>query len=197
MPTQQGRRLIIIAGALYLSALAIQFFHLVEHLAQVYQHWWLGLRGQGLLFFLDLEWNHFLFNLGYFTLLAWILGALWVLPKWNELRRRVAVASFILAVLIQAYHVKRVHRTLRVFARDGRVASIYMMDGEISHIEAGAMQGFPSRWREFGFQLPELLSGAICYKLCSRRALSGSHGEVIQDRAGAVSVFVIRIGTRR
>jgi len=104
--------MIVIAGALYLSALTIQFFHLVEHLAQVYQHWWLGLRGQGLLFFLDLEWNHFLFNLGYFALLAWILGALWLLPEWNELRKRVAVGAFLVAVVIQAYHV--IEHTVRM-----------------------------------------------------------------------------------
>jgi hypothetical protein len=108
----KGQRMIVIAGALYLSALAIQFFHLVEHVAQVYQHWWLGLKGQGILFFLDLEWNHFLFNLGYFTLLAWILGALWSLPEWNKLRTRVAVRLFIVAVIIQAYHI--IEHTVRM-----------------------------------------------------------------------------------
>lgn len=46
--------------------------------------------------------------------------------------------------LLQAYHMKRVDRTLRIFAPDGRVGSIYMNAGEIHHIEAGAMQGFPA-----------------------------------------------------
>lgn len=46
--------------------------------------------------------------------------------------------------LLQAYHMKRSDRTLRLFSIDGRVGSIYMNNGEISHIEAGAMQGFPA-----------------------------------------------------
>jgi CheY-like chemotaxis protein len=55
--------------------------------------------------------------------------------------------------LIQAYHNKRVDRTVRVFAPDGRVGSIYMSSGEVTHIECGAQQGFPAmlelmNWRE-------------------------------------------------
>ncbi len=46
--------------------------------------------------------------------------------------------------LLQAYNQKRVDKTLRIFAPDGRVGSIYMNSGEIFHIEAGAMQGFPA-----------------------------------------------------
>lgn len=46
--------------------------------------------------------------------------------------------------LLQAYHMKRVDRTVRIFAPDGRVGSIYLDAGEIVHIEAGAMQGFPA-----------------------------------------------------
>lgn len=55
--------------------------------------------------------------------------------------------------LIQMFHQKRCDRTMRIFARDGRVGSIYMNKGEITHIEAGAMQGFSAvldlmRWTE-------------------------------------------------
>lgn len=55
--------------------------------------------------------------------------------------------------LIQAYHHKRVDRTIRVFAPDGQVGSIYMLAGEVTHIECGAQQGFPAmlelmNWRE-------------------------------------------------
>lgn len=55
--------------------------------------------------------------------------------------------------LIQAYHNKRVDRTLRVFGGDGRVGSIYLAAGEVTHIECGAQQGFPAmielmNWRE-------------------------------------------------
>ncbi|MBI1290902.1 DUF4388 domain-containing protein [bacterium] len=55
--------------------------------------------------------------------------------------------------LLQAYHNKRVDRTIRIFAPDGRVGSIYMMSGEVTHIECGAQQGFQAmielmNWRE-------------------------------------------------
>ncbi len=44
--------------------------------------------------------------------------------------------------LIQMFHQKRCDRTMRIFARDGRVGSIYMKRGEVTHVEAGAMHGF-------------------------------------------------------
>lgn len=55
--------------------------------------------------------------------------------------------------LIQMFHQKRCDRTMRIFANDGRVGSIYMQMGEITHVEAGAMQGFSAvldlmRWTE-------------------------------------------------
>lgn len=55
--------------------------------------------------------------------------------------------------LIQMFHQKRCDRTLRVFANDGRVGSIYLNKGEITHIEAGSMRGFDAvldlmRWTE-------------------------------------------------
>jgi len=55
--------------------------------------------------------------------------------------------------LVQMFHQKRSDRTLRVFADDGRVGSIYINRGEISHIEAGGASGFNAmldlmRWTE-------------------------------------------------
>ena len=57
----------------FAGALTYQAAHLVEHLAQVYQHGWLGLpilQSHGILFFMDLEWNHFIFTTLYFITLA-------------------------------------------------------------------------------------------------------------------------------
>ncbi|MDK2972945.1 MAG: hypothetical protein PWP23_2700 [Candidatus Sumerlaeota bacterium] len=55
--------------------------------------------------------------------------------------------------LIQMFNTKRCDRTMRIFANDGRVGSIYMSKGEIAHVEAGGMQGFAAildlmRWTE-------------------------------------------------
>jgi len=44
--------------------------------------------------------------------------------------------------LIQAFHNKRSDRTIRVFGADGRVGSVYLSLGEVTHIECGAAHGF-------------------------------------------------------
>ncbi len=44
--------------------------------------------------------------------------------------------------LIQAYHNKRVDRTIRIFGSANRVGSIYMLAGEVTHIECGPELGF-------------------------------------------------------
>lgn len=55
--------------------------------------------------------------------------------------------------LIMAFHNKRSDRTIRVFGGDGRVGTVYMLAGEVTHIECGAMQGFDAmlelmQWQE-------------------------------------------------
>lgn len=57
-----------------------QGLHYLEHLAQLYQHAVLNvsiLHAHGILFFLDLEWNHFIFNFFYFFVLITLLWAVW------------------------------------------------------------------------------------------------------------------------
>lgn len=82
--------------------LLIQGLHWVEHIAQVYQHWWLSLpikESKGILFFLDLEWNHFVFNSVYLLLLV----AVWFLIR--KVSFRVAAWFLISGTLLQGYHV--------------------------------------------------------------------------------------------
>lgn len=55
--------------------------------------------------------------------------------------------------LIQMFNQKRCDRTMRIFTLDGRVGSIYMNKGEITHVEAGSQRGFDAvlslmRWTE-------------------------------------------------
>lgn len=83
-------------------ALAVQGFHWIEHLAQVYQHWWLSLpikESRGILFFLDLEWNHFVFNSVYLLLLA----AAWFLLQ--GIVSHVVIRFLAAGTLIQSYHL--------------------------------------------------------------------------------------------
>ena len=72
-----GASFVMMLGLLY------QMVHHLEHVSQIFQYWYLGLRpgfSKGLLFFLDLEWNHFIFDSGYFFLMgfaAWAFAAMW------------------------------------------------------------------------------------------------------------------------
>lgn len=57
---------------LFTIGLIVETFHITEHTAQVYQHAWLGWPisdAHGIIFFLDLEWNHFIFNSLYWIFL--------------------------------------------------------------------------------------------------------------------------------
>lgn len=113
-PKLEGKTIIMdygvrIAAALFLAAFVLQGLHEVEHVAQVYQRLWLGVGPQsarGILFFLDVEWNHFLFNAGYFLLLAAISFFLFFHPALAPIRNRGKAAGlFAAGFLLQAYHV--------------------------------------------------------------------------------------------
>ena len=60
----------------FLTASILQGLHIVEHIAQIYEHAFLGWSIQdshGIIFFLDLEWNHFIFDsIVYLSLLAYV-----------------------------------------------------------------------------------------------------------------------------
>ncbi len=71
-------------------AIALQVGHYIEHVAQVYQYWILGLPRQealGILWFANIEWNHFIFNALYFALLVYMV---WLLIHHIRRERRVA-----------------------------------------------------------------------------------------------------------
>ena len=90
---------------IFLGALAIQFFHWIEHIAQVYQHMWLALsikESRGILFFLDLEWNHLIFNALYLVLLIIV----WQRARGSAHFGGNNLAKYTLGggMLIQGYH---------------------------------------------------------------------------------------------
>ena len=90
----------------FLAALVIQFFHWIEHVAQVYQHMWLGLsikESRGILFFLDLEWNHLVFNTLYLALLIIVWQGVRRFASFG--RNNVAIYALGGGILIQGYHV--------------------------------------------------------------------------------------------
>ncbi len=95
----------------FIAAMLYQFFHMIEHVVQAYQHWWLGrsiAESSGVLFFLNLEWNHFLFNLGYFIALAYLVfrftsNSTILRPTLHRISEIIALLW--VAVLIQGYHV--------------------------------------------------------------------------------------------
>lgn len=116
---ERERKIAANVVVLLLSALLLQTFHEMEHIAQFYQRWWLGVGPQeahGILFFLDVEWNHFIFNALYFPLLAVILFFLLFYPEFRSMRQRrmgrIELGFFVLAFLLQGYHV--IEHTVRM-----------------------------------------------------------------------------------
>lgn len=93
----------------FTAALVAQTFHMVEHVAQIYQHAILGLSvrdSHGILFFLDLEWNHFVFNSLYFGLLAFVFfQCKFYRTNGPAGEKRFACYAFLAGLSIQSYHV--------------------------------------------------------------------------------------------
>jgi uncharacterized membrane protein len=97
-----------VARVVALAAFISQSLHMVEHSAQMYQHIVLGLPPQlsnGLLFFLDLEWNHFLFNALYFALLAVLYGLLGIRPLQKLRQATGTFYALLVGLYVQAFHV--------------------------------------------------------------------------------------------
>jgi hypothetical protein len=65
------------------NGLIYQGLHHYEHVSQIFQYWYLGEHrsvSKGIIFFLDLEWNHFIFDTGYLIILAagcWLFARQW------------------------------------------------------------------------------------------------------------------------
>jgi len=89
---------------IFLLALVLQLFHLLEHVVQVAQGKFLGIKpAHGILgSFFDLEWVHFIYNWGLYALL--IVATVAVL---RERRVRPPVGWLFLgaALAVQSYHV--------------------------------------------------------------------------------------------
>jgi hypothetical protein len=90
-------------------ALVAQTFHMVEHVAQVYEHavlgWTIG-ASHGIIFFLDFEWNHFLFNTTYFIALLFVFVSCgFYSSKGLASQNKLALYAFNIGLLIQGYHV--------------------------------------------------------------------------------------------
>lgn len=110
---EKGRKTVGIASITLVLAIVLQVFHDIEHFAQMYQRIWLKLSPQmagGILFFLNVEWNHYLFNTGYFIMLVLVFYFLindsslfYSLVKSGS--GRIIMGSFIFGFIFQGYHV--------------------------------------------------------------------------------------------
>lgn len=92
----------------FMTAYILQSFHHVEHVAQVYQYWLLQLPAEeshGIIFFADLEWNHFLFNTSYELLL--IIAAVGLLRAMIRAGQAHSFNLFIVIypLIVQGWHV--------------------------------------------------------------------------------------------
>jgi hypothetical protein len=93
----------------FAAAMLAQTLHYSEHVVQLYQHAVLGLsisQSHGLVYFLDFEWNHFVFNSAYFL----ALGVVFLQCKFYQIREpaggvRFASLAFTTGFFVQGYHV--------------------------------------------------------------------------------------------
>ncbi len=101
---------------LFAFLLVEQFFHQAEHVTQIYQFRILGLAptsSRGFLWFLDDEWNHFVFNGLYFTGLLLVFAVMIRALIRQHVQRNVANVGFIYAFLIlEGWHM--VEHTVRI-----------------------------------------------------------------------------------
>jgi hypothetical protein len=101
---------------IFFIALVLQGAHHLEHVTQIFQWWYLGLlppMSKGIVFFLDLEWNHFIFDTSLFF--ALVLGSLFLARKlWKSGHSidRFGGTLLISALLIQGWHA--VEHTVRI-----------------------------------------------------------------------------------
>lgn len=94
---------------LFSVAVLYQITHWIEHVAKAYQHWWLGislLEARGILFFFDLEWNHFVFNTLYWAALLAVFFAGRFFKKESLARQKPLVFYGFLGggLFLQSYH---------------------------------------------------------------------------------------------
>jgi len=95
--------------------------------------------------------------------------------------------------LIQAFFNKRMDRTFRIFGSDGRVGSIYMLGGEITHIECGAQQGFQAMIELMNWRTGEIRIWDAC--LSAERTNKMPTQSLILDAAREMDEGVQRAST--
>lgn len=106
------------ASFIMMVGLLYQIVHHVEHVSQIFQYWYLSLLpkfSKGLFFFLDLEWNHFIFDTGYFFIMGY--ATLVFADMWHKQGKKFSVfgaSLLILGFLVQGWHaVEHVVRITR------------------------------------------------------------------------------------
>lgn len=105
-----------LATAALLVALVYQVFHFAEHVAQIFQHWYLGKppkESLGILWFAGVEWNHFLFNVGYYGLeLIFTIGMLNAFQRFHVRPHPVGLMLLLGYIAFQGWHF--VEHTVRI-----------------------------------------------------------------------------------
>jgi len=101
----------------FVVTLAVQSFHMVEHVAQIHQHAILDFsvaESQGLIGALNLEWVHWVYNLAYFILLGLVFkGYLFYNLDKRTDGQKVGILLFNVGFFLQGYHV--IEHNVRMF----------------------------------------------------------------------------------
>ncbi len=103
---------------LFSGLLLYQFFHQAEHVTQMYQFQFLGFSTQeahGFVWFLDDEWNHFVFNVGYMIGMSTVFSQLLRSLKRQGIAYSVGSIGLIVAFLVmESWHcIEHTYRILQ------------------------------------------------------------------------------------
>lgn len=111
-----NRAVPISIAILFVVVLIYQFFHQAEHVTQMYQFRFLGFSAQeahGIVWFLDDEWNHFVFNLGYTIFVTVLFAFLFRALHKTRTPWKISHVGYMLAFLVlEGWHL--VEHTYRI-----------------------------------------------------------------------------------
>lgn len=100
-------RVLLSILTLFILVIGYQIFHQIEHVAQVHQYWFVGEGAEhsaGILWFFNIEWNHFIFNSVYIAVLVTIFVLFLRAVPQDAPYRRLHVAVLASMLVIQGWH---------------------------------------------------------------------------------------------
>jgi hypothetical protein len=166
----------------FVVLLAIQGFHLVEHITQVVQRYFLGIpNGAGILGSVaDIEPVHFVYNVGYFALLVLVCVQLGLVRDGPSRVGRLVFGLLVFTLFFQGYHV------VEHVAKMVQYLQLGMQNGTGGILGTGpgaVVPLFPVALLHLGYNLMAYLPAALAFVLLLRPPKAGERNVTIAEAA--------------